>query len=73
MAEKNQNTMILSIHKIIIPEEFKELPPRKEKVEEKIAYYRKYRDFDKPVTVKETEDGNYTLTDGYSDLLLLKN
>ena len=49
---------------IIVPKSFKEHPPKKEKIDAAVKFYRRWGIFDKPVTLK----GN-CLTDGYARLI----
>lgn len=51
---------LFPLDKIVIPKAF--TPPRREKVQEVIDYYKKYGELDKPVTVRKKD---LLLTDGY--------
>lgn len=55
----------LKIVEINIPTAFQKTKPHPKKVKEKKDYYEKHGFFDKPVTVKMTQQG-WLLTDGYS-------
>lgn len=59
----------IEMSKITVPDNFENTPPRREKVNEAIEYYKKHDKFDKPIVVKGS---NYTITDGYKRYVAAK-
>jgi hypothetical protein len=68
VSRKTEDNIPLS--EIVIPEPFLRTPPREEKVQEAIEYYKEHGKFDKPVFVKKK---NMLLVDGFKRYVAAKN
>jgi hypothetical protein len=59
----------IAMSSITVPENFASTPPRAEKVNEAIEYYKKHGEFDKPIVVK---GDSYIVIDGYKRYVAAK-
>lgn len=57
------------LDEIVIPKKFLDTPPRREKIEETIEFYKKHGKFDQPVIVRKND---LLLTDGYKRYIAAK-
>ena len=64
-----EETGLFPLSEILIPEQFIKTPPGRWKIEETIAYYKKYGNFDKPIKVNKN---TMMLTDGYKRYVAAK-
>ncbi|MCT1390122.1 plasmid stabilization protein [Peribacillus castrilensis] len=60
---------IIPMNAIKIPQEFKQNPPKEEKIEQIIAFYKEHQMIDKPILV--TRNG-FKLVDGYTRYMTLR-
>lgn len=68
VSDMNEEFKIVSLSKIIIPEDFKLTPPARNKVENFINYYKIHKKFDKHINVDE----NLKLKNGYARYIAAK-
>jgi|GEM_PF-620219 hypothetical protein len=63
---------LIDVDKVYVPRDFINHPPKKEKVDRAICFYKYYGIFDSPITIKLDAKGNKILKDGYARYIAAK-